>query len=170
MMSFADLARRRYSVRAYRSDPVAPDLLADVLETTRVAPTAANRQPVRLVVVHTAGREKELRRIYDRDWFATAPIVVCACGVPAEGYVRGDGRSYLDVDVAIVMDHLTLAAADAGLGTCWVAAFDEAAARDVLGLPAGIEPVVFTPLGYPADTPGPKQRRPLEDLVRYEHW
>jgi nitroreductase len=72
--------------------------------------------------------------------------------------------------VAIVMDHLIMAATNLGLGTCWIAAFDPAAAREVLGLPDGVEPIIFTPLGYPADELGPKQRKPLSQLVRYEHW
>ncbi|MBM3958085.1 MAG: nitroreductase family protein, partial [Gemmatimonadetes bacterium] len=130
-----------------------------------------NRQPFRLVVVHTAGREAEMRRIYDRDWFARAPIVICACGlVEQAGKRRFDGRSYCDVDVAIAMDHLTLAAADLGLGTCWVGAFDPIAAREVLGIPDSAEPIVFTPLGWPADEHRPKTRKALEDLVSYERW
>jgi nitroreductase len=68
------------------------------------------------------------------------------------------------------MDHLVLAATELGLGTCWIAAFDPGAARQVLGLPDGVEPIAFTPLGYPADQPGPKQRKPLAELVRYERW
>jgi nitroreductase len=84
--------------------------------------------------------------------------------------VRRDQRNYVDVDVAIVLDHLILAAADLGLGTCWIGAFDPAAASEVLGLPDGVEPIVFTPLGYPADEPRPKLRRPLSELVRYDHW
>ena len=68
------------------------------------------------------------------------------------------------------LDHLVLAAASLGLGTCWIAAFDPTAAREVLGLPDDVEPVVFTPLGYPADQLGPKERKPLSDLVRYERW
>jgi nitroreductase len=74
------------------------------------------------------------------------------------------------VDVAIVMDHLILAAANLGLGTCWVASFDLAAAREVLHLPNEVEPIAFTPLGYPADQPKPKERKALSELVRYEHW
>jgi nitroreductase len=169
-MGFAELIQKRYSVRAYRPDPVEEQALLQVLEAARLAPTAANRQPFQIIVIHTAGREAELRRIYNRDWFVQAPLVICACGVPAQNWVRRDGKNYNDVDVAIVMDHLILAAADLGLGTCWIGAFDPAAAREVLGLPDGAEPVAFTPLGYPADRPGPKERKPLSDLVRYEGW
>jgi nitroreductase len=169
-MDFSELIRARYSVRAYKPDPVEEDKLGQVLEAARLAPTASNRQPFQIIVIHTAGREAELKRIYNRGWFVQAPLVVCACGIPAENWVRVDGKNYNDVDVAIAMDHLILAAADIGLGTCWIAAFDPAAAREVLNLPDGVEPVAFTPLGYPADTPRPKSRKSLETLVRYERW
>ncbi len=79
-------------------------------------------------------------------------------------------RRYLDVDVAIVMDHLILAATNLGLGTCWIAAFNAKAAREILELPDEVEPLIFTPLGYPADEPGPKERKPVTELVRYEKW
>jgi nitroreductase len=68
------------------------------------------------------------------------------------------------------MDHLILAAADLGLGTCWIGAFNPDAAREVLSLPEGVEPIAFTPLGYPADQAGGKKRKPLSELVRHERW
>jgi len=166
-MEFSALIQLRYSVRAYKADPVEEDKLNQVLEAARLAPTAANRQPFQIIVVRTAGREDELRKIYPRDWFAKAPLVICVCGIPAQTWVRSDGKNYSDVDAAIAMDHLILAAANLGLGTCWLAAFDPAAARKILQLPEGVEPIAFTPLGYPADSPRPKQRKPLADLVRY---
>lgn len=169
-MEFTELIKKRYSVRAYKSDPVEEDKLQRVLEAVRLAPTAANRQAFQIIVIHTAGREAELRRIYGRDWFVQAPLVICACGIPAQNWVRSDGKNYNDVDVTIAMDHLILAATDAGLGTCWIGALDPAAAREVLGLPDGVEPIAFTPLGYPADQPRPKKRKALSELVRYERW
>ena len=174
-MTFLDLVRRRYSVRAYRPDPVPDDLLATVLEAGRLAPTASNRQPFRIIVVQTRGRESELRRIYDSEWFVQAPLILCVCAVPSEAWRRTmyDGRSHADVDSAIVMDHLTLAAADLGLGTCWIAAFDPTAAREVLAIPDEGEPMLFTPLGFAADeSPSPRhaERRPLDELVRHERW
>lgn len=169
-MEFTELIRSRYSVRAYRPDPVPDALLTRVLEAGRLAPTAANRQPFRLIVMHTAGRQEELRRLYHREWFGQAPLVIGVCAVTSEAWVRRDGVNYAFVDAAIVMDHIVLAAADAGLGTCWVAAFDPLAAREILHLPDGVEPVAFTPLGYPADAPRPKERKPLAELVRYERW
>jgi len=149
---------------------VEDDKLQGLLEAARLAPSASNRQALRFIVIHTEGREEELQRIYNRDWFVQPPLVICACGIPSENWVRKDSKNYNDVDVAIAMDHLILAATDAGLGTCWIAAFDVNAAREVLHLPDQVEPIAFTPLGYPAVQPGPKKRKDLSELVRYERW
>ena len=165
-MDFQDLIRRRYSVRAYRPEPVSEEALARILEAGRLAPTAANRQPSRIVVLDTAGRQEALGRVYARASFLQAPIVVCVCGVPEEAWVRRDGRSHLDVDAAIVMDHLILAATDEGLGTCWIANFDVDAAREAFEVRAGEVPLLLTPLGHGADSPGPKERKSLDSLVR----
>jgi len=169
-MEFMELIEKRYSVREYKPDAVEKSKLHDVLEATRLAPTAADKQPFQLIIIHTHGREKELRQIYDRDWFVQAPLIICACGLPDQAWVHRNGKNHYEIDVTIVMDHLTLAAANVGLGTCWVAAFDVDAARKLLNLPDEVIPVIFTPLGYPADIPGSKDRKPLEKLVRYEHW
>lgn len=169
-MDFRELINTRYSVRAYKSEPVEDEKLQHVLDAARLAPTAANRQPFQLIVIHTTGREAELRRIYKAEWFCKAPLVICACAVPSRAWSRMDDKNYSDVDVTIAMDHLILAATEIGLGTCWIAAFDPIATREALGLPEDVEPVAFTPLGYPADQPGAKRRKPLSELVRYESW
>ena len=171
-MDFRQLIAARRSVRAYRPDPVPEPLLLEVLEAARLAPSACNRQPFRVVVIRTAGRRHELLRVYPKPWFVEAPLVLAVCAVPGEAWVRSrfDGWSAAETDATIATDHMLLAAADHGLGTCWIAAFDPEAARDVLGLPDGVVPVAFTPLGWPADEPAPKERRPIEELVRYERW
>jgi nitroreductase len=151
-MEYSELIAARYSVRAYRPDPVEDGKLGAVLEAARLAPTAANRQPIQLVVMHTAGREEEIMKIYRRSWFVQAPLVIAVCAISSQAWVRESDRFNARlIDAAIVADHLILAAADLGLGTCWIAAFNVEAARSVLGLPAEAEPVIFTPLGYPAD-------------------
>ena len=170
-MEYSELIKVRYSVRAYRPDSVEDTKLQAVLEAARLAPTAANRQPFQLIVLHTAGREEEIGKIYHRPWFVQAPIVIAVCAISSQAWVRESDRFNARlIDAAIVADHLILAAANLGLGTCWIAAFNVEAARRVLQLPQEVEPVIFTPLGYPADQPGPKTRKPLNDLVRYEHW
>ncbi len=165
-MDFFELIETRYSSRAYRPDPVPEDLLHRVLEAGRLAPTAANRQGFRIVVAPTEGRREDILRIYGKPWFADAPLIIGVCTIDSETWHRRlDGKSFHEVDAAIVMDHMILAAAELGLGTCWVAAFDPEAAREVLDLPEGWEPVIFTTLGFPADQSKPKRRKPLDDLV-----
>lgn len=161
---------KRYSVRAFKSTDVEDDKVKQILDAARLAPTAVNRQPIQFIVIHTRGRKEELRRIYRAEWFSDAPVVICACLVTSQGWKRMDGKNYSEVDITIAMDHLILAATDLGLGTCWIGAFNPSAAKEILGIPSGVEPVAFTPLGYAADTPLVKKRKSLDELVRYEHW
>ena len=144
-MDFRQVIEARYSARAYRPEPVPDALLTEVLDAERLAPTACNRQPFRLIVIRTRGREAELRRIYARDWVSQAPLLIAAVGVPAEGWSRRDGRPHWDVDVTIAFDDLVLVAASVGLGTCWIAALDPQAVREVLGLPPEVEPLLLPP-------------------------
>jgi nitroreductase len=169
-MDFQELIEKRYSVRAYTSDPVPEDMLEKVLRAARLAPTAANRQAFKVIVLRTDTARESLLKIYRSQWFVQPPIVIGVVGCPSESWVRGDNRNYVDVDAAIVMDHIVMAATDLGLGTCWIGAFDPGQARDVLGLPPDVEPLVFTPLGFPADEPKEKKRKPLAELVRYGTW
>jgi nitroreductase len=159
------LIETRHSVRAYTRQPVEDEKVERVLRAAQLAPTAANLQPIRIIVLETRGLEAELRQLYHREWFSQAPLVIGICAVPSEAWVRRDGLNYAAVDATIVMDHLILAATALGLGTCWVAAFDPAVARTLLGLPDGVDPIAFTPLGYPADQPEPKTRKPIDALV-----
>lgn len=169
-MDVFDAITTRYSVRGYKPDPVEDEKLSRVLEAARQAPTAANRQPFRVIVIHTRGREDELARVYGRGWFTQAPLVLAFVAVPGEAWRRMDDKPYGEVDATIAMDHLVLAATALGLGTCWIAAFDPDVAREVLGLPDDVEPVAFTPLGYPDRASSGTGRRPLDELVRYERW
>jgi len=110
-MNFQDLIRRRYSVRAYDPRPVEEEKLARVLEAACLAPSACNRQPFRIVVVPTRGREEELGRVYGRPWFVQAPLVLAVCALPAESWRRRhDGWCSAEVDATIALDHLILAA------------------------------------------------------------
>ena len=171
-MELLDLIKTRYSVRKYKKDPVEDEKLNKLLEAACFAPTAGNRQPIKFIVVKTEGKEEDLKKIYPANWFCEAPIVICACALPEDGWVRrdGKGKNYSEVDTAIAMDHLILEATSLGLGTCWIAAFDVDAAHEVLGIPEDVVPVVFTTLGYPDDKPGSKIRKELSEIVRYEKW
>lgn len=167
-MDFLEVMKGRYSVRGYKPDQVEPEKLTAILEAGRIAPTASNRQAFRIIVIETEKNREKLQQIYGREWFIEAPLVICVCSVPNESWVRGDGKNYSDVDAAIVMDHMVLAATAQGLGTCWVAAFDARAARELLDLDHEWEPVAFTPIGYPRASNPNRTKKSLEELVIYK--
>ncbi len=166
-MDFYETIKRRRSVRAYRANPVEDEKLERALEAARIAPSAANRQPWHFYVIRDEPTRKALLEAYSQQWLADAPVVICACARPAEAWHRSDGKSYADVDVSIAMDHLVLAAAAEGLGTCWIGAFKPDELRQALDIPPELEPVAMTPLGYPDEEPSPRPRKPLSEIVEY---
>lgn len=166
-MNYFEVVQARYSVRSYKSDPVELEKLQRILKCARLAPTAANRQAIKIIIITTAGNQEALQKIYPDAWFSEAPYLLCICSIPGKCWVRNDKKNYSDVDAAIVMDHIILAATALGLGTCWVAAVDVEAARAILKLEDTWEPIAFTPLGYPRQVPAQKKRKPIEDIVVY---
>lgn len=169
-MDFLELARHRCSIRGFEARAIPPDVLETILEAARLAPSASNRQPLHLIVLQEGPLRREINTAYARDWFRTAPVVIVVAVEPARAWIRGDGKNYADVDAAIALDHMCLCAADRGLGSCWVAAFDPARMRSLLGLPEGVEPVAMIALGYPVEPPRAKTRKPLGELVHRERW
>jgi nitroreductase len=169
-VDFYRVITERRSVRKYSPVSVEEEKLNRILEAARIAPSAANRQPWHFIVVRDENKRKALKAAYDREWFYGAPAIICACGEPSKNWVRSDGKNYNDVDIAIAMDHLILAATAEGLGTCWIGAFAPAAVKKILELPNGIEPVAMTPLGYPGDAPGAKNRKSLPEIIHLNKW
>ena len=165
-MDFYETINLRRSIRAYKKDPVEDDKLDRIIDAARLAPTAANKQPFSLIVIKNEQVKHKLKDAYSQEWFYTAPVIICACALPDTAWKRNDGRRYVDVDVAIAMDHLILAASAEGLGTCWIAAFKPEVVKDVLNIPDNLEPLILTPLGYPEIIPEPTFRKSLGEMVR----
>ncbi len=165
-MDFYEVIQGRRSVRKYKTDPVDDDKLQRILNAARLAPSAANRQPISFIVVRDDKIKRKLKDAYSQEWFYTAPVIICACTLPDKAWKRNDGKAYVDVDVAIAMDHLILAATAEGLGTCWIAAFKPGIVKEVLNIPDDLEPLILTPLGYPESIPEPTYRKPLNEIVR----
>ncbi len=170
-MELFEVIRTRRSIRLYRDKPVEEAKLRRVLEAARLAPSAANRQPWRFIVVTDPAVKEKLRAAYDREWFVSAPVIIVACAVPTQSWLRSDREEYWKVDVAIAMQNLVLAARAEDLGTCWIAAFNEKKTKKALGVPKNARVVVMTPLGYPAEEKGAiANRKPLDEIVSYNHW
>jgi nitroreductase len=171
-MDVVEAIRTRRSHRAYLPDPVSEADLAALLEVARAAPTAANKQPFRIIVVRDADlRAKLVEACRGQKFVGEAPVVLVGCGLEDQAYPKQGGyMNTFAIDTAIVFDHITLAAAALGLGTCWIGAFEEGAVHELLGLPAAARVVCLMPVGKPADEPGPRPRKPLAELVSYDRW
>jgi len=162
-----DLVRKRRSIRRYKSDPVPQNKLEYVLEAARLAPSWGNRQCWRFVVVTDEAKRKA---IATREWAAEAPAIIVGCAYPSLSGSRFNQQYYM-LDMGIAMEHLILAAAEQDLGTCWIGGqFDEEAVKQTLGIPREARVVALTPIGYPAETPAPKGRKELEEIVSYNKW
>src|SRR5690554_1186148 len=168
-LSFLELTKKRYSVRKYKDQPVEREKLLQVLEAARNAPSACNLQPWHFIVLTDEEIKNKVTETYPRDWFRKAPVVIAACGDHSASWKRADGKDHCDVDLGIAIEHMALAAADLGLGTCWVCAFDAERCHKILELPENLEVIALLPLGYPDDEKIPdKKRKSLEEIVTWK--
>jgi nitroreductase len=170
-MDVYEAIRTRKSVRAYVDRPVEEDLLRKVIDAARAAPSAHNAQEWRFVAV----RDKETRRKIAQDAarqpFIGTAAVLLACCAETDGRVMRCGQPAYPIDVAIAMDHLALAAAAEGLGTCWIGSFDERMVKTILGIPADVRVVQLMPLGWPSDpAPSAKSRLGPDTVLHHERW
>jgi len=167
-MDFLELSRERFSARKYTGEAVSDADLRYILECARLAPSATNAQPWKVLVVRSEEAKARLRQCYDREWFATAPLYLVTLKNTAKNWVRRfDGKPHGDVDLGIMTEHLCLAATARGLATCWVCAFDPDRFRTLFPQPEGWEAVAIVPLGHAApDCPRKeKARMALEELA-----
>lgn len=165
-MNFLELVKRRYSCRAYKSFGVEREKLDYILECVRFAPSAVNKQPWRFRIVSKDDDKARLQQCYNRDWFKTAPMYVIASILHDEEWVRSDGKHHGDIDIAIAVEHLCLAATEQGLATCWVCNFDADKCKQLFVIADNEEPAVLIPIGYPADELKEKKRKAVEEIVK----
>ena len=125
-----------------------------------------NKQPWCFRIVSKEEDKVRLQQCYNRDWFKSAPMYVIASVLHDEEWVRSDGKHHGDIDIAIAVEHLCLAATEQGLATCWVCNFDAVLCKELFNLSDNEEPAVLIPLGYAEDEVKPKNRKPVETIVR----
>ena len=167
-MDVMEAIEKRRSVRAYQNKPIPEDTLKKILQAARLAPSANNQQAYKFIVVKDAQLRGELAKVAGNQSFigeASVVIVpvsfdpdyVMTCGVPAH-----------HVDIAIAIDHITLAAVAEGLGTCWIGKFYQEQVKHILHIPEKYKVVVLLPLGYPTKGPRGKFRKSLDELTCYD--
>ena len=167
-MSFFELAESRYSVRGYLDQEIEKDKLLQILEAGRIAPSAVNFQPLQVYVLEKKEDKEKIYEVYNRDWFREAPVILVICGDHAQSWNRKDGKDHCDIDAAIAIDHMTLAATELGIGCCWICAFDAKRCHEILQLPQNMEVISLLPLGYAKNDAIPeKKRKLLEELVTF---
>ena len=169
-MEFIELVKKRYSVRAYAARGVEREKLDYVLECARLAPSAVNRQPWHFVVAESSEARERLCACYHNEWLRQAPVIIAVCVDRGAAWTRqNDGKNHADVDGAIATEHICLAAAEVGLGTCWVCNFDYEATIAALRLPEGVYPVALVPMGYADDSASERHtsRKPTESVVEF---
>lgn len=159
-MDIMQAIRERRSIRAYKSDAVKEESLQKLLTAAQLAPTGNNKQEWKLVVVQDADLRKKINDACMQDFIGDAPVVLVACSA----------KDSKDLNVAIVLDHITLVAASEGLGTCWIRSFQEKPVKELLGVPEGVSVVALLPVGYPAVSPEMPERKPMDVLVSYDQY
>lgn len=169
-MELNTVMETRYSVRKYMDKKVEKEKIDELLRVSRLAPSAANRQPVRVIVVQ---EESGLNKIAKATKSYQVPLAFIVCAEKDTAWVREyDGKNHMDIDASIMTDHMMLKATDLGLGSVWICRFDPEIIRREFEIPDHIEPVNILAVGYPDETSTPSQkhvsRRSLEEYVFYE--
>lgn len=170
-MHFQELIEKRYSTRSYKKDKVARNIAEQIIEAGRLAPSAANRQPWRFVVVDEQPLLGEVQKVYERKWFHEAPVVLIAYGNYKEAWQRSfDSKNHCDIDVAIAVEHMTLMATELGVGSCWICHFNPELLNETIPTEPNWKPIAILSLGYANDKVSPKKRKATEAIVRYNSW
>jgi nitroreductase len=169
-MDVSDAIETRRAVRSYADRPVSRETIRTLFESVRLAPSARNDQSWRFVAVTDDELHEELYRgSYDQDAVASAPVIVAGISTTPDDVMRCDVPTG-PVDLAIALDHLTLAAVEKGLGTCWIGSFDQERVKTILDVPEDWQVIELVTLGYPSESlePVEKDRQSVEEIFAFD--
>lgn len=172
-MQLKNLIESRYSVRAYLPNVVEREKIDYILECARLSPSACNLQPWKFYIVTDPVLKQKVEESYNREWFKSAPIHIIVCKDTSTSWKRTatDGKDFSDVDAAIAAEHICLATAEQGLGTCWICNFNPDILNKALNLPPHIEALAIFPIGYVTEEKSispSKVRKPLADITEWK--
>ncbi len=163
-MKFYEVIKSRRSIRSYKSDPIPENALQRIGEAVQLAPSACNLQPWKFRIVLNPELRAKICAVYSSEWLAEAPAIVVALGNRDECWKRLEGQPIIDMDIGIAMEHLVLAAAAEGLGTCWICAYDVARMNRALNIMAPWSVYAISPLGCANTEPTKLMRKPLDEV------
>jgi nitroreductase len=172
--SLLDIIKARKSERSYLDKDVEAEKLDYIIEAFRLAPSAANKQPWKLIIIKDKKIIEEISGICffnNPQWLNQAPVLIACCTYPEESYKKIGG--YINshqIDLGIAFEHLVLAAAEQGLGTCWIGAFDESGIKKILEIPEDVNILAFTPVGYPDRKSPGRGRKSVEEITCFEKY
>lgn len=171
-MDVFDAIRSRRSVRAFTKKPVSDSDIEKLVDAARWAPSAGNIQPWEFVIVRDQTIKKGLcKAALNQSIIEEAPVVIVVCTNvkrSEQGYGLRGANLYSLQDSAAATQNLLLAAQAIGLATCWVGAFNEEKAAEVLNTPSGVRPIALIPVGHAAEKPKPSSRRSMSEIVHHE--
>lgn len=163
-MDFYEVIKKRRSVRSYQSTPVPEDALNRIAEAVQLAPSACNLQPWKFKVITNPEMIAAIAANYSRDWLKDAPAIAVLLGNEKEAWKRFDGKTILNVDIGIAMEHFVLAATAEGLATCWICAYDVPKMNDAVKAPLTWNALAITPLGYSDAEVKDVPRKPINKI------
>jgi nitroreductase len=171
-MDVLDAIKGRRSIRAFKSKEVLLEAVEKLIEAAMWAPSAGNIQPWEFIIVRKPEiKQKLVEAALNQEYIAEAPVVIVVCANESRSSARYGVRGktlYCIQDTAAAIQNIHLAAYSFGLGSCWIGAFDEEEAREILKIPEGVRPVAIIPVGYAAKSPSPRQKRAMREIVHYE--
>lgn len=157
---------KRRSIRKYADREITKEDIDRLLTAAHLAPSARNRQDWRFVAVTDKEIIKEIAQITGQEFIAGAPLVIAGVGLDPTRTMRCGIPPYI-VDVTIALTQVSLLAVEMGLGTCWIGGFPQDDVRKLLGVPEEHRIVQLMTVGYPAEDPNPRPRRPFAEIVSY---
>lgn len=169
LMDIMDIIRERRSVRVYQGTMVPDEILSEILDAARLAPSARNSQQWRFIAVKDSEQLQRVAETTGQAFVGRAPVIIAGVSLDTN-YIMRCGVPAYAVDLAIAMNNIALVATARGLGTCWIGSFNQEAVKKVLGIPEECKVVELMTLGYPADQPGRKNRKGFEEVVSYDRF
>jgi nitroreductase len=171
-MDVLEAIKGRRSIRAFKSQNVPDEIVEKLIEAARWAPSAGNIQPWEFIIVRKPEIKRQLAEAaLNQTFIEEAPVVIVVCANEnrsSQCYGMRGKTLYCIQDTAAAIQNIHLTAYSLGLGTCWIGAFREEEARQILKIPQGVRPVAIIPVGYPAESPQPRSRRNINQIVHYE--